>query len=338
MDLTRYLEQLMPARTEIAYDRLVGYRFAQRYVGGKVVADIGWREISHGSYLLADTAETVAVLTDSAEAVDLASITYPAPNVDKKTQLSELPYPEDHFDVVVAFGVVENLEQPEVLAGEARRILKQDGVLVISAPDKRAHADDRRGMYVPEFRELLEQYFERVHIYRQGAVAGGFVFPTSGELSGVLVESASLSLANPDFGAEPPTIRSVIAVCGSTQVLNKQEEPLLVLDRDRCVLDECEDCPENVELLREEIRRMQETEVQAFQDSLKLHRTEIAYLRAQVRRARAQEQAMRIQVREMENSTTWRVFNPYRRLRARIDALTKSTPESTEGSNDSRAG
>src|SRR5215213_7983207 len=172
MDLTRDLEQLVPATSEAAYDRLVGYGFARRYVAGKVVADIGWEEVGFGSRLLAETAESVAGLSSSTEAVDLARTTYPAPNAEyEKVDLPNLPYPESHFDVMVAFGALENLERPEDLVEEARRVLKQDGVLIISVPDKLSlidsygPADRRRGMYVAEFQELLEVHFGHVHVY-----------------------------------------------------------------------------------------------------------------------------------------------------------------------------
>src|SRR5215204_5476749 len=106
MDLTRRLEQLIPATSEAAYDRLTCYRFAQRYVKGKDVADIVWREVSYGSHLLAETARSVTALTNSSEVPDPAS--YSAPNTTyRRVDLPELPYPEDHFDVVVVFGVVE---------------------------------------------------------------------------------------------------------------------------------------------------------------------------------------------------------------------------------------
>jgi len=354
MDLTRYLEQLMPATSEVTYDRLVGYGFARRFVRGKIVADIGW-EVGYGPQLLAETAESVVVLAGSAEAVDPASTTPSAPNASyRKIDFPKLPYPEDYFDVAVAFGVIENLEQPEALVGEARRVLKRDGVLVISTPDRQTNADDRSdrgpghrsGMYVHEFRELLEAHFGHASVYRQGAVAGDFIFPVSGEVTGTPVESASLSASNPRVGTEPPTTRSLIAVCGNTGAL--EEQPYLLLDRDRRIFDECQDRTEDVELLRDEIRRMQQTEVQAFQDSLKLHVTEIAYLRAQVRRSQVQirdiEARYKARVRNLENhihdmesSTTWRLFEPYRRLRAKIDARRKPAPESTEGSDDHRS-
>ena len=286
MDLARRPEQPVPVSSEAAYDRLTCYGFARRYVGGKVVADIGRGEVGYGMHLLAETAESVVGLIDLPETADLASAVYSAPNVSyRRVHLTKLPYSEGYFDVVVAFGVVENLEYPEDLVREVRRVLKQDGVLVISARDKQTDAnernrrgiDGRRQMYVPEFRELLERHFEHVRIYRQGAVAGGFVFPTSEEVTSAPVESARFSLTDPTLGAEPPTTRSVIAVCGDAKALGQEEQPYLLLDRDRRVFDECEERAEDVELMRSEIRQMQETEVQAFRDALKLHRS-MAYV------------------------------------------------------------
>ena len=200
-------------------------------------------------------------------------------------------------------------------------------------------------MYVLEFQELLERHFKHVRVYRQGAVAGSFVFPASEEISSTAVESARLALTNPDISAAPPTTGSVIAVCSDIEVSEQEEQPYLLLDRDSRVFDECEDRAEDVGLLRDEIRRMQETEVQAFQDSLKLHRTEMAYLRAQIRRSNAEIRRLKSQIhslkshiREMEESTTWRIFEPYRRLRARMDSRGKQSPESTDGSGGDRPG
>ena len=78
MDSTRRLEQLIPAASEATYDRLTCYRFAQRYVEGKDVADIVWREVSYGTHLLAETAGSVTALTNSSEVPNPAS--YSAPN------------------------------------------------------------------------------------------------------------------------------------------------------------------------------------------------------------------------------------------------------------------
>src|SRR5215211_6607381 len=281
---TRYPIRSQPTSSEAAYERLTGYGFAQRYAKGKTVANVGWEEIGYGSHLLAETAESVVGLTNSPEAADQASAAYSAPNVSyHRVNLPELPYSETYFDTVVAFGVVEDLAHPEDLVREAKRVLKKDGVLVISALDKQtqleggAHGESngpQREMYVPELRELLERHFGHVHFYRQGAVAGGFVFPDCGEVTGTQVESARFSLTNPDLGAESPVTRSVIAVCSDAGVLGQEEQqPYLLLDGARRVFDECEEHAEDVELMRGEIQQMQETEVQAFLDALRVQQS-----------------------------------------------------------------
>lgn len=272
-------EQPAPASAEAAYDRLIGYAFARRYGKGKIVADIGRGEIGYGSRLLAETAESVTGLSDLPEAIDLASAVYSASNVSyRRANLPELPLSEGYFDVVVALGLVETLEHPEDLVKEAKRILKEDGVFVVSAPDKQTNTNDRnqggtdgrREMYVPEFRELLERHFEHVQMYRQGVVAGGFVFPASEEAIAAPVETARFSLTDPHFGARPPVTRIVIAVCSNAEAAEQEKQPYLLLDRERRVFDEYEERVEDIELLRGEIRRMQETEVQAFVDALKV--------------------------------------------------------------------
>ena len=306
---------------EATYDRLTSYGFAQRYVRGKNVANIGWEQIGYGSRLLAETAKSVAGLTNSSEAVDLASAVYSAPNVSfQKVELPELPHSVGYFDVVVAFGVVENLENPEDLVREAKRVLKKDGRLVISALDKRSYTTDRdrttgtdgrREMYVPEFRELLERHFGHVHIYRQGAVAGGFVFPVSEKVTSALIQSARLFSTSADLGVEPPTTRSVIAVCSDAGISGQEEQPYLLLDRDRRIFDECEDRAEDIELMRGEIQRMQETEVQAFRDAHGWHVSVAAELN------RYLLNRYLIRLLGIMRSMLRRSFGLYRRLQAR---------------------
>lgn len=344
-DLLRRLKQLAPASPEPDYERLAAYAFARRYVEGKTVADIGWGEIGRGSRLLAATAARVVGLTHSPEAAELASAVYSAPNAGYETaKLPALPHPEGSFDVVVALGVVENLAEPEDLLREAGRVLKRDGVLVVSVPDKAHDARCRGGMYAPEAEELLGRHFGTVRLYRHGAVAGGFVGPYSGETAEASVQQFHSSAAGPAPEAGQPATRSILAVCGGAEV--PEGEPFLLLDGDRRVFDEHEDLARDVGLMWDEVDRMQETEAQSFQDTLKMFKSEVSYLRARVRRSEAlvrrseerirqlegQEARLRERIRGMENSAAWRVFAPYRQLRARMGAR---GPENTKETDDS---
>ncbi len=256
-----------PASAEVAYDRLTAYGFARRYVKGKVVADVGGGSAGHGSRLLMEDAESVTDLAGPPETAELASAVY---------------------DVVVAFGVIEDSEHPEGLLKEAKRLLKEDGVLLVSALDKQANTIERdpaspnggrREMYVSEFQEMLERHFGQVRIYRQGAIAGGIVFPVTQEVGGAPVEVARFSVAEERLGVGSLETRSVIAVCSdAAEALGDEGQPYLLLDGDRRVYEEHEGSVEDVELLRAEVRRMQETEVQAFVDAIKVRKSLIQEL------------------------------------------------------------
>lgn len=353
-DPTSSPEPLASLAAEALYEGLAGYGFARRYVKGKVVANIDREGLGYGARLLSEAAEHVVGLAGSNEEADLASRVHPVPNVEYRgIDFPAIPFSEGHFDVVVALGAIEDLSQGEELVREAKRVLKRDGVLIVSTPDRRALLDTspegdgrRRGMYVPEFREFLSRHFGRVRVFRQGAVAGGFVFPEAMGPAGASVESVPASASTPLVGPELPTTGWALAMCFRTEgpedgSFAEQEQPYLLLDRDRRVFDEREDRTNDVELLRGEIERMRETEVQAFQDTYRLLFSEIAFLRARVRRSEARaRQAERDakarvvrserraedaekRIRDMENSATWRVFEPYRQLRTRLDDARK---------------
>lgn len=364
MDIARNLRQLTAARVEDLYNELTGYGFVRRYVEGKSVVDIRWEGAGHGA--LAEAAESVACLTNSPQ--EPAPTAYPARNVSyQAARLPELPYPESEFDAAVAFGVIERLESPEDLVKETKRVLKQDGLLVVSTPDKQAHSNERnhrnpahrREMYVPEFRELLERHFRHVRLYRQGTVAGGLIFRSSDEVSGASVESTRVSPPSLSPGAEPPATHFVVAVCSDAELPGENvEQPYLLLDRDRRLLEEYGDRSEDVELLRDEIRRMQDAEVQDFREALHFRKSEIAYLRARVdryetetknlnfqiqrleatnerleamnERLEATNEALKQRLRRIESSAIWKLSAPYRRLRAKVNALRE--PGNAEGS------
>ena len=334
MDLGQQLASLEPTKAERAYDNLTRYRFAQRYVEGKSVALISCEDVGYGDQLLIESSESVVRMPSSPESfggvVQAAAIPPPPSSADEQ------------FDVVVAFEAVEYLEDPQGLVKEAKRILKRDGLLVISAPDKQAYYNERNyedpahktAMYVSEFRRMLERHFARVSVYRQGAVAGGLIYRDSGDLSAVAVDSVSSVYDKLRFSLEPPANHFVIAVCSDVQILDLEDErAYLLLDRDRTLLDECDEYREDIRLLLDEIRQMQETEVQAFRDALILRNRERTFLESQLERVahsetemerlRARNSILEEYVRGIERSRTWRALGIYRSLRHKLNALLK---------------
>jgi SAM-dependent methyltransferase len=334
----RYLTSAPP---EEAYDRLTGYAFAKRYVAGKSVLDIQGGADDAGEQILTGVAGYVT------------SVAVPPESGEGAGSLS-LQQEDDSFDVVVALQVVERVESPEHLIEEARRLLGPDGVLIISTPDKQARSNERNlpphpsEMYVQELRELLERHFGNVSLRRQGSVAGGFVSAASEESSRARVESVQLSSTEPSPGSGLPPTSLVLAVCSDAETPEEEEGPYLLLDQDRRVFEEDEDHREDIELLRDEVRRMQETEVQSFQNTIALRTSEVAYLRSElgleegqgvggygasgdrVQELKDQNDALKREndkiksrLHAVEGSNIWRLTSPYRRGRVLLDSWLK---------------
>lgn len=162
---------------EIWYEHLHRYAFARPLVAGKRVLDAACGE-GYGSAVLADTAADVLGVDIAAEAVAHAQRRYAGRanlrfEQGDATRLDHLP--DAAFDVVVSFETLEHLTaQEELLAGFAR-VLREDGLLLISSPDKATYSDASgfhnefhvRELYRPEFEALLARHFPQVRLYGQ---------------------------------------------------------------------------------------------------------------------------------------------------------------------------
>jgi SAM-dependent methyltransferase len=335
---SQHQNRLTSAPPEEAYDRLTGYAFARRYAAGKYVGDI--RE--------EDSESSARALSGAAGSVTALKVT---PDSGEETGSLDLQQKDDSFDVVLALQVIERVQSPEHLISEAKRILKPDGVLIISTPDKQARSKERNlsphpsEMYVRDFRDLLERHFKNVSLRRQGVVAGGFVSGASEELGETPLESVQLSSSNPSPGSEMPPASLIMAVCSDGE-MPEEANPYLLLDRDRRVFEEDEDHREDIEILRDEVRRMQESEVQSFQNTIALRTSEVAYLRselglsdgqnssgvdiARVQELKEQNDALKrendkikARLHGIEGSNIWRLTSPYRRARLLLGSWLK---------------
>jgi SAM-dependent methyltransferase len=85
--------------------------------------------------------------------------------------LQQLPFPNGSFDVVVCFEAIEHVDHPEEALDEFKRVLRPDGVLVLSTPNALVYVVDNPHHvheFVPdELRETLATRFRRVDVYRQ---------------------------------------------------------------------------------------------------------------------------------------------------------------------------
>lgn len=168
----------------IAYEHLHRYAYASQFVAGAAVLDLGSGE-GYGASLLARTASAVIGVDIDPESVSHAQRRYARPNLDfVDASAVQLPF-VDPVDVVVCFETLEHIDNQHDLIREAKRMLKPEGLLIISTPDKRTYSDEphadnpfhTRELYFEEFQELLGTHFNEVRFIGQRVYCNSNMWP-----------------------------------------------------------------------------------------------------------------------------------------------------------------
>ena len=129
-------ERIVPDETEpgIVAIHLKRYEFARRFCAGREVLDAGCG-VGYGTAHLAESARRVVGVDIDPETVAYARRRYGAPNVEfVEADVTALPFENGAFDVVCCFEAIEHVAEPEALVAELRRVLRADGVCVVSTP------------------------------------------------------------------------------------------------------------------------------------------------------------------------------------------------------------
>lgn len=161
---------------EIWYEHWHRYEFARGLAAGKRVLDAACGE-GYGSALLAGTAQSVVGVDIDAPTIRHAQARYGnAANVTfVQGDCTVLPFPERSFDVIVSFETLEHVAEQERLVAGFARLLADDGVLIVSSPDKRTYSDASgfrneyhvRELYRDELVALLHAQFGCVRLFGQ---------------------------------------------------------------------------------------------------------------------------------------------------------------------------
>ncbi len=181
----RYVPELSG---DIELEHFHRYLLAKQVVAGKTVLDIASGE-GYGSAMLAQTAQKVIGVDISQEAVSHAQAKYQAKNLEFRLgSCSAIPLADDSVDVVVSFETIEHHAEHEAMMLEIKRVLRTDGALVISCPDKLENSDKPgsnnphhvKELYRDEFNKLLDSHFKSHSIYGQRVVYGSAIFCEDG--------------------------------------------------------------------------------------------------------------------------------------------------------------
>ena len=170
---------------DIELEHLHRYYVARELATGKDVLDIACGE-GYGSAILAEVALSVVGVDASEEVIRYAAERYQRSNVHFKLGVcSHIPLPDASIDLIVSFETIEHHAEHHEMMREFVRVLRPDGQVIISSPDKAEYSDKPhfsnafhvKELYFEEFQELLLSYFGYAQFYGQRVRYGSCIGP-----------------------------------------------------------------------------------------------------------------------------------------------------------------
>lgn len=169
----------------IELEHLNRYYFVVNQIdlSGKIVLDIASGE-GYGSNILSKYADQVIGVDISSETIDYANEKYSSKNLNFiQGNAIDIPLEDSSMDVIVSFETIEHHDKHIEMMQEIKRVLKSDGILIISTPDKYYYSDLRnmenefhvKELYSHEFKDLIGKYFKKTFFYSQRTFVGSII-------------------------------------------------------------------------------------------------------------------------------------------------------------------
>lgn len=158
------------------YDHLQRYRNFLNDLKNKTILDAACGS-GYGSFEMSSVAKYVVGIDISDEAISFARKHYLKSNLEFRLlsceRIGEL---SNKFDVVVSFETIEHLPNPAIFIEKIHHVLNENGLLIISFPNKHRHSGLQWGhknphhlseLYFDEYLKLVEKWFTIEEKYHQ---------------------------------------------------------------------------------------------------------------------------------------------------------------------------
>ena len=159
------------------------YLLAREFCRGRDVLDVAAGE-GYGTALLAQVARSAVGVEIDEATVAAARAEFDRPNL--RFELGDaraLPLPDASVDVAVTFETLEHLAEQDVFLAELRRVLRPDGLLIVSTPDRDVYSPAGAPpnpyhvleLTQAEFEALLRRHFACFTVAAQRALIGSVI-------------------------------------------------------------------------------------------------------------------------------------------------------------------
>lgn len=144
---------------QIEIEHLHRYFLAREFCRGKDVLDVASGE-GYGTAILAEVAHSVIGVEFDYVTVTHARAAYTRNNLHYLVGDARLlPVENASLDVVVSFETLEHFAEQEQFVREVRRVLRPDGVFIVSTPDRDTYSPAGRPANIYHVRELTREEF-----------------------------------------------------------------------------------------------------------------------------------------------------------------------------------
>lgn len=164
-------------------EHLHRYALAQKIVKNKVVLDIASGE-GYGSFLLSKSAAKVIGVDIDEKSINHAKVKYASSkNIEFNVGSTDaIPLEDNSVDVVISFETIEHHDKHDLMMKEISRVLKIDGILLISSPEKSIYSERDpnnpfhiKELTLTELNDLLKRNFKNVELFNQRFVIGSLI-------------------------------------------------------------------------------------------------------------------------------------------------------------------
>jgi ubiquinone/menaquinone biosynthesis C-methylase UbiE len=164
-------------------EHLHRYAIASDYIKDRIVLDIASGE-GYGSNIMSEKAKFVYGVDIDVSAVKKAKYKYKSANLEFLAgSATHIPLDDNSIDTVVSFETIEHHDAHSEMMNEIKRVLKPNGLLIISTPDKLYYSEKRsfnnkfhvKELYKKDFMSLISTNFINTQLLNQKYVNGNSI-------------------------------------------------------------------------------------------------------------------------------------------------------------------
>lgn len=305
-------------------------------VEGRTVLDIACGE-GYGSCLLAQRAKSVLGVDIDSGSIERARAGYNRSNLTfTNGDVYSIPSNPEQIDAIVSFETIEHVEDHDKTLREFKRVLRPDGLLVISTPDRdvyRANGEEenefhKKELNFTEFDTLLRRFFRNVSYFKQEIVFGSLMVPApvANNVGANDLRIQRLSAKNNDLSDQSAftDLGEFIVAIASDDVIAPLTASIYAGDYGpkpmSALLGGIRERDDDISRLRVSVR-LQASEIAALQQEITTRQHEIENQRKIIEDQRKivdnqQErlESNRMKVDALLSSTSWRITGPLRRI------------------------